>query len=189
MNDVIEQDPAISRVAWPEHRERRHLPTSLTPEEIASNAEELARCQLDLQRIESEKKEAADDFKARLSSTKARIEKLSLAITDREIQKSVPCEWRYEVAGFDADGNEIYHPEKKTLVRLDTRTSVEVRDITDEERQGKLKLEANAAGEAALEEDDEQHATLASEPGAECAPPTEQPADLLEEQPPKEAAK
>ena len=53
------------------------------------------------------------------------------------------CHWRFECAGLDsATGAPIFHPDKKALIREDTNEVVEVRDISEDERQLALPLPA-----------------------------------------------
>ena len=65
--------------------------------------------------------------------------KYSNIVSDGKEERSVECRWIYECSGIDShSGKEIYHPEKKTLIRLDTGKVVEVRDILQDERQMSL---------------------------------------------------
>lgn len=126
---------------WPSATEKRQLPVKLNPEQLREKSEEMARATQDKCRLVDQKKSAASQYKASIDAKESIINELAQAITDGAEHKQVNCSWAFEQAGFDSDGAPVFHPEKKTLVRLDDNTAVEVRSITDEDRQMKLKLE------------------------------------------------
>lgn len=158
---------APDTLAWPAVGETRSLPCQLRPAELAEKADEQARHQLDLGKIEGEKKSAMSQFTARIDEKKSQLYTLAQVISDRSEYRSIKCEWRFEQAGFNAEGEPIYHPEQKTLVRLDTGAAVEVRAITEVERQLKLDLETET--DAAIGSEGE-----ADEDGDVTAPETPQ---------------
>lgn len=135
---------------WPESKESRSLACKLSPAELSDKSDEMARHQLEVNNIEAAKKSAVSQFKARLDEKASQLTVLAQAIADRSEYRTVKCEWRFEQAGFNSDREPIFHPEQKTLVRLDTGEAVEVRAITDSDRQMKLNLEESAP------KDDEQ---------------------------------
>lgn len=146
MSESIEE-----QAAWPQKTEKRSLPVKLSDLELRERADELAGAQIRLSEIEDEKKSAVSQYKASIDSKQGEIARLSHVIRDRSEQRNIKCEWRFEQSGFDATGQPVWHPEQKTLVRVDTGESVEVRAITDEERQLKLDLDTKAAAEADAE--------------------------------------
>jgi len=151
-SNVIELEPepeAPKASPWPEVKESRSLACKLAPGELAEKSDEMARHQLEVNNIEAAKKSANSHFKARLDEKAAQLTGLAQAIADRAEYRSVKCEWRFEQAGFDSDRNPVFHPEQKTLVRLDTGEAVEVRAITDSDRQMKLNLDDMASTAAA----------------------------------------
>jgi hypothetical protein len=145
---VLEAPEEPKANPWPEVKESRSLPCKLGQAELSEKSDEMARHQLEVNNIEAAKKSANSHFKAKLDEKAAQLTGLAQAIADRAEYRSVKCEWRFEQAGFDSDRNPVFHPEQKTLVRLDTGEAVEVRPITDAERQMKLNLEDPSQSEA-----------------------------------------
>lgn len=77
--------------------------------------------------IEEEKKTALADLNSRLKASSEKIHRLQEALEKNTEEKDVECELR-----LDADGQRVL------TVRLDTNTVVDVRPLSDEERQGEL---------------------------------------------------
>jgi hypothetical protein len=135
---------------WPSNREKRLLEVQLQPTERLTIAEENARLGNEKDQLEDNKKAAVSRYKAQIEDVEARIRLNNTYVSTGKRDKEVPCEWVYEQAGFDSTGEPIEHPEKKTLVRLDTMEAVEVCDILESERQAALQLdlEEPEAGDA-----------------------------------------
>jgi hypothetical protein len=135
-----EEKPA-PRWVWPENKEKRILEVQLLSQERLAIAEENARLGNEKDQLEDNKKAAASRYKAQIEDVEARIRLNNTYVSTGRRDKEVTCEWLYEVAGFDSSGCLIEHADKKTLVRTDTGESVEIRDISENERQAALPLE------------------------------------------------
>lgn len=141
-SNVVEMtEPAAPQWTWPENKEKRILEVQLLSHERLAIAEENARLGNEKDQLEDNKKAAASRYKAQIEDVEARIRLNNTYVATGRRDKEVECHWLFEVAGFDSEGNPIEHADKKTLVRSDTGEAVEVRDITDAERQAALPLE------------------------------------------------
>jgi hypothetical protein len=144
-SNVVEMTPTEEKPAprwvWPENKEKRILEVQLLSQERLAIAEENARLGNEKDQLEDNKKAAASRYKAQIEDVEARIRLNNTYVSTGRRDKEVPCEWLYEVAGFDSSGAPIEHADKKTLVRLDTGEAVEIRDISENERQAALPLE------------------------------------------------
>jgi hypothetical protein len=78
-------------------------------------------------RIEEEKRTALADFNAQLKASSEKLHRLQEALEKNTEERDVECELR-----LDADGTRVL------TVRLDTGATVDVRPLSDEERQGEL---------------------------------------------------
>lgn len=143
--NVVAMTPAEEKPAprwvWPQNTEVRNLEVILQQHERLDLAMENSRHGLEKDQLEDNKKAAASRYKAQIEEVEATIRRNNTIISSGRREKDLKCEWLYEVAGFDSDGNQIEHPDKKTLIRLDNGEVVEIRDITENERQAALPLE------------------------------------------------
>jgi len=136
--------PPAPRYEWPEKKEKRQLFVDLKPEELAIASRRLAETVPHIQSLEAAAKASAAQHKSGIQAAQVEQNQLSLLVTQKKEERPVECEWIFETAGFDSATNKpIPHPEKKTLVRLDTGAVVEIRDILQEERQMSLLPEEN----------------------------------------------
>lgn len=91
--------------------------------------------------LNDSKKASAAQYKADIELREGELRSIASRVRSGHEERRIKCQWRFECAGLEADGTPIYHPEKKALIRLDSDVVVEVRDITDEERQISLPLD------------------------------------------------
>lgn len=129
---------------WPENIEKRSLFVTLNPKELEQASRQLAATVPQIANLEREAKSSASQWKSRIEMVQCEQNKYSNIVSDGKEERSVECRWIYECSGIDShSGKEIYHPEKKTLVRNDTGEVIEVRDISSEDRQISLLNEAD----------------------------------------------
>jgi hypothetical protein len=144
-SNVVEMTPTEEKPAprwvWPDNKEKRRLEVQLMTQERLMLAEENARLGSQVDQLEEDKKASASRYKADIEARQSMIRCNNTYIASGKRDKDVDCEWIYEIAGFDSDGNQIEHPDKKTLIRLDNGEVVEIRDISENERQAALPLE------------------------------------------------
>jgi septum formation inhibitor MinC len=114
-----------------------HLRCILTDEEKLAAGRELAESTNQLNEIESDKKRVSDDFKAKASTAEAQIGILSNKLRSGYEFRQVEC-----LVVFDDP-----KPGEKTIYRTDIKVAkkpgetVEVRRMTEEEKQRQLILE------------------------------------------------
>jgi len=134
-NELKLHEQPVSPI-WEPCTETRILRCRVNSEETNILAKEQSEIIQQVARLEDAKKASASEYKARIEEKQARGSRIA-GKTDREVK----CEWYFECSGFDSHtGERIYHPEKKALVRLDTLELIEVKDITNEERQMALPI-------------------------------------------------
>lgn len=119
------------------------LPVKLTAEELAEKGNTLAAIINEIEDIEGEKKEASDEFNARLKTKRAECSLLANAIESGEEDREIECQWEWN------------KPKKNwmQLRRLDDDTIIEKREMNEldkeemaEAQQLKMELgEENAA--------------------------------------------
>lgn len=121
-----------------------YLKCDLTDAEIADAARELARANNRKGSIESQKKEVDAQLKAEIAAQESVISRLSALIESGHEYRNIDC--RVEL--------DTPEPGRKTVVRLDTGEIVNVKPMTDADRQMVIDLqtEAEAAEEKAREE-------------------------------------
>lgn len=138
----VVETPEPPQQVWPPATEKRHLRCRLAPNEATAYGREQSELIQQIDRLEDQKKASASEYKARIEEKSARARRLAGYITTGEEEREIGCTWIYEAAGFDTiTGQAIYHPEKKILVRDDTKEVVECKDITSQERQMALPLD------------------------------------------------
>lgn len=127
---------------WPTSTEKRYLRCRLAPNEATAYGREQSELIQQIDRLEDQKKASASEYKARIEEKSARARRIAGYITTNEEEREIGCTWIYEAAGFDTStGHPIFHPEKKILIRDDTKEVIECKDITSQERQMALPLE------------------------------------------------
>jgi hypothetical protein len=114
------------------------LPCQLTGDEVIERSQKLAGLHQQQLEIEDKKKQAVNEFGARLKKVGGEIHYLSNIITSGKEARNVKCRLDY----FWAEG-------KKILVRLDTREVVSEEVISDFERQQHIDFVERENGEAA----------------------------------------
>lgn len=156
-----EMTPEQRQLCYPETTETRSLKVNITLDERNGYASELAKTVEDVHQLEEQKKATVSEFKSKIDSVMARQSLVSQIVRNGYEYRPVKCEWAFECAGVDSNGDRIFHPEKKTLFRQDTGESVEVQTMTETDRQpllGKVldvpAEDATAEGEISEEGED-----------------------------------
>jgi hypothetical protein len=118
-------------------RATEELLVTITTHEVLGYAEELARCETQLQELATHAEAMKKDLKAKESAILARRSELAAIV--REKRASRPVEVQL-LANFTAG--------TLSKVRVDTGETVAQRKLSDEERQSRLPLEATGGHEA-----------------------------------------
>lgn len=151
--EITEITPEPVKPDWPEKTEKRQLRVELEPLEIQTLARSSAELGEEIISLEEDKKASAESYKAQISAKIARRRANDTSIRNGWEERGVACRWEFQCCGVDAEsGEQIYHPDKKALIREDNGAVVEVKDITDEERQQALPLEEEQS-EPEMDED------------------------------------
>lgn len=124
-----------AHIPWPETGESRTLPVILTQPEIAEKGRELAGVVSKLENLEAERKSAISAYKAQIDSLTERQKRLTTMINEGEEDREVECFWAFECCGLDDSGEEVFHGDRKTLIRRDTGKVVLTMPITEADRQ------------------------------------------------------
>lgn len=138
---------------------RKELTCTLDDSELAKYGRELSGRLSDLASIELEKKEAADNFKSRMSKIDKAIGEIQRKLHDGSEERVIECE---QVLSFDTA--------TVTIIRKDTGEVVEERPMTDEERQMPLGMDLDDADNEAPEEgegDDDEPEEEETDPDVE----------------------
>lgn len=136
------QTPEQAKPHWPEAKEKRTLRCDLKPIDINELGKANAVLGSEIDRLEDSKKASQSQYKANIEEREARRRANETAIRNGWVERDVGCHWEFECAGIDsATGEKVFHPEKKTLFRDDDGTVVEIRDISEGERQMALPLD------------------------------------------------
>lgn len=109
----------------------RTLPVKLTEDELSDRSKSLAKHYQDRAVADLQRKEVAAQLAATIKKHDSQISILAQAINTGTEWREVTCEWQYDWP----DG-------KKRLFREDTEELIETKEITAEERQGKIGAEA-----------------------------------------------
>lgn len=144
---TINDDPAQeAKPQWPEAKEKRTLRCDLKPTDINELGKANAVLGSEIDRLEDSKQASQSQYKANIEEREARRRANETAIRNGWVERDVGCSWQFECAGIDAQtGEKVYHPEKKTLFRDDDGAVVEIRDISEGERQMALPLDQEEA--------------------------------------------
>lgn len=143
--DTTEEEPD-ERPAWeryPLQTERRELRVELKMSERAKMGQDAAQLRHDASEKLAAVKAAASAGKATVKAMELRAEKLESAQLRGYDEVPTQCKWLMETSGVDRDtGKPIWHPEQKTLVRLDAGIAVEIVGMTREDHARKELLAA-----------------------------------------------
>lgn len=103
----------------------RVLECVLTEKETAEYGERLAAQEKELEAIKDEETSMKSAIKSRKDQKAKEIKRISEIITNRSEMRSISCEIVYDTP----------KPMQCTVMRTDTGVEVQVRDMTDEEKQ------------------------------------------------------
>lgn len=145
LDDGLQSETAPPSFNWPESTQKKHLRCELNNIDRLAYCDESAVLVEQIEQLEDQKKASASQYKSYIEEKAARLSRVSSYVRNGWEEREVSCYWIYECSGLESDGTPIYHPEKKTLVRDDTGEAVEIREITQEERQLALPLEGEPA--------------------------------------------
>ncbi len=108
-----------------------NLKCVLTQDEKLAIGQTMAESLNEIGSLENDAKTMASDFKAKIASREATLNSDKNKLQSGYEYREIDCELEYDqpMAG------------KKTLVRLDSNTTVEITNMTDEEKQQSLPLE------------------------------------------------
>lgn len=120
---------------WPQAETMRELGVPLSKEELGKAAHELVDTIIRIRELEDEKKSAADRIKGLIGDQETKQNRLTVLIDRGTDEKDVPCVWVFGIRGRDDAGKFIRDGNMKTLVRKDSGDVVEVRAVTDSDRQ------------------------------------------------------
>lgn len=108
-------------------RIKRELPVKLTESELAATAKEIGKLNRERQAMEAQAKQAASQWKDRISGLDARISDLAEKADGGVEARVVDCEEMFD-----------YRRGEVRVVRLDTNEQLETRPMTSDERQPSL---------------------------------------------------
>ena len=140
------EDIAALQINWQSKSETREIGVPLTREEIQDHATTLADTVTTIQELEDEKKINGDRINGAIKEQEKIQNRVSALIRQGHDTKPVPCVWLFEIAGRNDSGAFIRDANYKTIIRQDTGAVIEVKPITNEERQMGLPLEEEAEG-------------------------------------------
>jgi len=123
---------------WPKAETVRELGVPLTRDELGQAARELAATIGMIDELEEQKKSAVDAIKQKIAEQEAVQHRLAMLVNRGADEKPVPCVWVFGVSGRNDTGRFIRDDNMKTLVRKDTGDVVEIRGITNDDRQMSL---------------------------------------------------
>lgn len=128
------------RQDWPEATETRELTTKLTDSSRIVVVMDYFKQQARVEGLQREKKAAAKEFDNEIDAAEKVMNDLADSVKTGTARGSVLCTWLFEVNSLDPDGKPIYHSGTKTLVRSDTGEVVEIKPISQEDRQMTMPL-------------------------------------------------
>ena len=129
------------RMPWHESTETRELPVLLTESAVIERARRMIDERRECEALADAKKASADRYKILIEEKEAEITISEDIVKTGKERAMIACRWIFEANGVDEIGKANYHSDMKTLVREDTGEAVEVRPITNEDRQVSLPLE------------------------------------------------
>ena len=133
-------DIADLQLNWPTSETMRQLGVPLSKEELGKAAHELVDTIRRIGELEDEKKDAVDRIKSLILAQEKEQNRLIVLVERGSDEKDVPCAWVFGIRGRDDDGRFIRDGNMKTLVRKDTGEVVEIRAVTDDDRQMNLPI-------------------------------------------------
>lgn len=113
------------------YEDTRHLPVPLTEPELLDFGQQLARACKEHEHAENQRKLTAAQLKGDVDSKAATVDRLTSIVSSKEEVRKIACLWQMNTP----------KPGQKSLIRLDTQASIEMRDMTGEDVQGELELE------------------------------------------------
>lgn len=134
-----------------------------SPDELATTAAAMAQAQSDLEGVEAEKKMSDSVYKERINKHAAEVSELAKKYVKGGETAQIGCKIRYDIPA----------PGQKSYIRFDTEETVEVHDMTTEEKQETFQFPLTAAAA------EQQPTPAGEEPTAEIpippTPPTQPP--------------
>jgi len=134
---------------WPESTERRELPVKLTETAQIEKAVEYVHAQRAVENAIEAKKHAAKMAAKEIEEMEKARDELGYVVETGKTRQMVHCRWVFESNGLDGAGLPLHHSAMKTLVREDTGEVVEIKPISEEDRQMILPLSEEESAEAA----------------------------------------
>jgi len=128
------------RQDWPEATETRELTIKLSDASRIDVMMDYFKQQDRVTGLEILKKSTAKDFDSRIDEAEKTLHDLAESTKTGTMRGSVHCVWHFETNGRDVNGDSIYHSGTKTLVRSDTGEVVEIKPISQEDRQMTMPL-------------------------------------------------
>ena len=107
-----------------DHEEKRRLPITLTPEELAEMRVDLARCVTEKGDLEDQKSDVVKEFNGKIHVLESDISHIVRDLRAGERWEEVACEVQHN-----------YAESVVLVVRMDNRLVIERRPLTDAERQ------------------------------------------------------
>jgi hypothetical protein len=126
----------IPKRTYPTRTTTRDLPVRFSIQEIEEHTNRLTFVILEVPKLQDE-----------IKRLKAEQQSLASIINEGQEVREVTCQWKYDTAGKDAQGEWIPSSTHKTLVRLDTAEAVETVPMTAEDRQMELSYSESPAPE------------------------------------------
>lgn len=133
-------DIADLQLNWPKAETMRQLGVPLSKEELYNAAHSLVDTIQRISELEYEKKDSVDRIKSLILTQEKEQSRLIVLIDRGTDEKDVPCVWVFGVRGRDDAGRFIRDGNMKTLVRKDSGDVVEVKAVTDSDRQMSLPI-------------------------------------------------
>jgi hypothetical protein len=128
-----------------------------TPAELATTASEMAQAVAEMETAEAEKKASDAAFKERINAHAAKVSELAQKYNKGGETAQIGCKIRYDIPTVG----------QKSYIRMDTEKTVEVHDMSDQEKQETFQFPLTASAEAASEEKASDTEPTAPEPADE----------------------
>lgn len=135
-----------------------------TPEELATTATAMAQAQSDMETAESEKKVSDGVFNERIKQHAAKVSELAQKYNKGGETAQIGCTIRYDIPEIG----------KKSYVRMDREETIEIHDMTLEEKQETLQFPLTAA----KTEEPKPEEPMPTEPTHEPAPAPPAPVEI-----------
>lgn len=118
---------------------KSNLDYHFTEVELIALGKELGECQLNLRRLDDDRKMVADEWKAKISSAEGHINSLSNKVSSGYEYRDIECTVTMNTP----------HPGDKTVTRNDTGAMVKIMPMDESEKQDELPLEMSPETSAA----------------------------------------